>query len=210
MNEAIDSIMAQSYRPVEAIVVDDGSNDGTATVVRSYGHKINYLWQTNAGPAAARNRGISLAKGEYIAFLDADDLWHPEKLDRQAARFKACSEIELCLTHLKTFQMREPSVSSLPDEDLVTVITPYTLSSVLVRRSLIDKLGKFNEYLLLGEDTDWFIRAVNHDAVIEIIPEPLVFKRLHSNNLTRDFNTVSKYELLKRVKNALDQKRRRG
>jgi glycosyltransferase involved in cell wall biosynthesis len=207
LREAIDSIMAQSYRSVEVIVVDDGSTDGTATVVRSYGDKINYLWQTNSGPAAARNLGMSFAKGEYIAFLDADDLWYPEKLATQMARFKACSEIELCLTHLKTFQMRKPSVSSLSDEDLVTVITPYTLSSVLVRRSLIDKLGKFNEYVLLGEDTDWFTRATNQGTVIEIIPEPLVYKRLHSNNLTRDFNTVSKYELLQRVKNALDQKR---
>src|SRR2546426_10667200 len=80
LHETLNSILAQTYRPLEIIVADDGSTDGTRTIVASYGQQVRYLWQLNAGPAAARNLGLTAAKGEFIAFLDADDLWHPEKL----------------------------------------------------------------------------------------------------------------------------------
>src|SRR5262249_2428536 len=86
LREALDSILAQTYQPLELIVLDDGSTDGTAALVAGYGERIRYLWQANAGEAGARNRGLSIAQGEFVAFLDADDLWHPEKLRRQLAR----------------------------------------------------------------------------------------------------------------------------
>jgi len=79
VSEALDSILAQTYRPLEIIVADDGSIDGTAAVVASYGEQVIYLRQANAEPAA-RNLGLSAARGEFVAFLDAVDLWHPEKL----------------------------------------------------------------------------------------------------------------------------------
>ena len=78
--EALDSILAQTWRPLEVIVVDDGSTDGTAHIAAGYGAEVSYIHQANAGPAAARNRGLDAARGEFIAFLDADDLWHKDKL----------------------------------------------------------------------------------------------------------------------------------
>src|SRR5438093_12571348 len=89
--EALESILEQSYRPLEIIVADDGSTDGTRAVVAHYGTQVRYLWQPNSGPAAARNLGLSAARGEFVAFLDADELGHPEKLERQMARFAARS-----------------------------------------------------------------------------------------------------------------------
>ena len=84
VTRAIDSVLEQTYRNCEVIVVDDGSTDDTADVLRSYKDKIVYIQQKNAGPSAARNRGIRESKGEFIAFLDSDDLWFATKLERQA------------------------------------------------------------------------------------------------------------------------------
>lgn len=97
LRRAIDSVLAQSI-PVELIVVDDGSSDDTATVVASYGNAVRYLYQPNAGAAAARNAGICAARGEWIAFLDHDDEWLPTKTEKQLAAIKMRPESAVCYT----------------------------------------------------------------------------------------------------------------
>jgi glycosyltransferase involved in cell wall biosynthesis len=89
LRETLDSVMGQTYRPLEIIVADDGSTDATASVVAAYGDRVRYLLQPNGGPAAARNLGLRAVSGEFVAFIDQDDLWNPEKLARQMARFQA-------------------------------------------------------------------------------------------------------------------------
>src|SRR5438045_3634651 len=107
LREAIKSILAQTHRPIELIVVDDGSTDGTAEIVRVFIDHVKYVCQFNAGAAAARNRGIGLACGEFVAFNDADDLWHEEKLERQLARFRVRPELAYCVTHCQNFWVPE-------------------------------------------------------------------------------------------------------
>ena len=101
--ETLDGILAQTYRPIEVIVVDDGSTDGTADIVARYGDRVRYAWQQNAGPATARNTGLTLAQSDMIAFCDSDDLWHTEKLARQMAHFAAHPETDLCVTYIQNF-----------------------------------------------------------------------------------------------------------
>ena len=100
LGEAVDSILAQTYRPCEVIVVDDGSTDATGDVIAGYGERVVAVRQPNRGEAAARNAGVRAARGALVAFLDADDLWGPEKLTRQAAKLGEDPRIDLCFTRL--------------------------------------------------------------------------------------------------------------
>jgi glycosyltransferase involved in cell wall biosynthesis len=99
--EALESILAQTYRPIDVIVADDGSTDGTAAILSGYGGRIRVVTQPTAGPAATRNLGLEAARGEFVAFLDADDVWHPEKLAKQVRRFAARPGLQACVTHAR-------------------------------------------------------------------------------------------------------------
>src|SRR5215813_10088973 len=149
LRETLDSILRQTYQPLEVIVADDGSTDGTAALVASYGPQITYLRQPHAGPAAARNSGLSRAWGEFIAFLDADDLWHPEKLARQMARFRARPDLDLCVTHIQNFCSPELNNAAAERRDLrlLQPLPGYTLVTLLARRSLFQTVGQLNPAL---------------------------------------------------------------
>jgi glycosyltransferase involved in cell wall biosynthesis len=107
IQQALESIHQQTYRPLEIIVVDDGSTDNTIGVVKRLEFSVQYIEQDNMGPAAARNLGINLAKGDFVALLDSDDLWHQEKLTKQMARFQAKPELDVCITHINHFEDSE-------------------------------------------------------------------------------------------------------
>jgi len=185
LGEALDSIFAQTYGPLEVLVVDDGSTDGTADLVTGYGDRVRSLFQPNAGQAAARNRGLQAAHGEFVAFLDHDDLWHPEKLARQMARFEVRPELDLCVAHARNFW--SPELPEVPPwlrghSRFTQPVAAYTLGALLARRSIFDAVGTFDPALPVGEDTDWFLRAVEHGPTIELLPDVLLHRRLHETN----------------------------
>ncbi len=207
LGEALDSIFAQTYRPLEVIVVDDGSTDGTPDVVARYGEQVAYLKQANAGPAAARNRGLSVAKGEFVAFLDADDLWHEEKLARQMARFRARPELELCITHIKNFWVpelkhEEERLRNTP----VARDQPGSSQTWLARRALFERVGMFDATLVHRDVMDWMMRLRRQGGVSETLNEVLVYRRIHKNNLNRQRSTFED-ELLSMAKSSLDRRR---
>lgn len=188
----VESALAQTYREIEVIVVDDGSSDDTAEVLRPYLDRIQFIYQENAGPSAARNRGASMAKGEVLAFLDSDDFWLPEKIEKQVAIFDSggadlCCVI--CSAAVKnadgtllgnTFEMSglkmpvAQGIWSNPQEVLATRFVLFN-QVVAVRRRCFDQVGGFNPKLRLLEDYELAMK-LSTLGPWGVIQEPLVVK----------------------------------
>jgi glycosyltransferase involved in cell wall biosynthesis len=209
LREALESVFSQSCRPREIIVVDDGSTDQTGKIIAGYGDKVCHLAQPNSGPASARNLGLRRAGGEFIAFLDVDDLWHSDKLKLQLNRFKARPELDICVSHIKNFW-----ISELKEEEiefrghrLSKPLPGYVLQTMLARKRIFGSIGTFDESFPLGSDTEWFLRAAEQGALMDMLPDVLVYRRYHHSNITRLDDCASKDALLKAVKSSLDRRR---
>lgn len=194
---AIESALAQSYRPVEVIVVNDGSTDGTGMLAAGYGVRV--VDQSNRGVSAACNAGVEAAHGELIAFLDADDLWPEDRLEIQANHLLERPELGFVMAH--AIQFLEPGVqrpewltrewmarvggtqaghpASRSADVTVPVRVPRTL---LARRDVFRGVGRFNEAMTIGEDVDWLMRAVDAGVRYELLADVVLRQRLHSSN----------------------------
>ena len=204
---ALESSLGQTHPTLEVIVVDDGSTDSTAEIVRSYEPRVRYVRQDNAGPAAARNRGIELAHGDFLTFLDADDLWHPEKVERQLRRFVERPELGVCFARLRNFldgtDPRQPGESA---ED----VAGYTSQTMLARRDLFQTVGLLDPTLGHGDDRDWLLRAAEQGIVMDMLGEVLVYRRLHGANRSRALGAQCRADYLRIVKASLDRRRAQG
>ena len=209
VRHALESIFAQTYRPLHVVVVDDGSTDGTPAIVRAFPEPVELVEQSNLGPAATRNRGLHAAQGELIAFLDADDRWHPEKLQRQYERFVARPEIDACLSYAQLVWSDElfAEEAFYRDHPRAAVVPGYATTTMLAKRSVFDVVGEFDNELWFADATDWFIRAAERGVVIEMLPQALTYHRMHGANLTRRRSGASSEEFLDVIKRSLDRRR---
>ena len=183
IKEAIDSILAQDYTEFELIVVDDGSTDHTSDVLDSYGDDIKVLFQKNKGVSAARNRGIAEASGKFIAFLDSDDLWLPQKLTVQIEFFNQTPDALICQTEEVWIRNglrvnpkkrhKKPSGMIFNPSLELCLVSP---SAVMIRRSLFGRVGKFDETLPACEDYDLWLR-ISCRFPVHLIDTPLIIKR---------------------------------
>lgn len=167
-----------------------------------------YVKQANAGPAAARNRGLKVAAGAFMTFPDADDLWHKNKLVRQMAHFDARPELDLCMAHMANFWT--PDIIrefSQPSDIGPLKIQPGATQAIIVRRSLFDRIGPFDPNLKHRDAMERFSRAAAAEAVMETLPEVLVFRHIHRNNLSRHRGDDDRDELLRSMKSILDRRR---
>ncbi|QQS47673.1 MAG: glycosyltransferase family 2 protein [Acidobacteriota bacterium] len=187
ISEAIESVLNQTWPNLELIVVDDGSTDGTAGIVRSFGDQVRYLYQSNARQAAARNNGIKHSAGEYLAFIDADDTWMPEKLERQMGLHQSMPGLGMIYCSINEIDRQGRHMRTVPALLRGSVMQEILLgrggfaggSTMLVPRSVIEEVGLFDEMLPPVEDTDiiWRIAAIRP---IDFIEDPLASYRIHS------------------------------
>ncbi|MGA9294677.1 MAG: glycosyltransferase family A protein, partial [Ignavibacteriaceae bacterium] len=153
IEEAIKSVLNQTYSNIELIVIDDGSTDNTSEFVKKFKGKVKYFRQANSGPSAARNSGLSKALGDFISFLDSDDLWEKNKISYQMECFEKNPGIDACLCNTKFFS--EVEIANSDQKYIIT--TPYHLCSILIKNDTLKKVGYFKTNLKSGEDTDFFL-----------------------------------------------------
>ena len=204
--EAVESVRRQDHRPIEIIVVDDGSTDGTSAHVKNLGKDIRYVHQSNRGPAAARNRGIEMAKGEVFAFLDADDYWPENKLEIQLAHLRKYPRIEVVLGRIQfTGSLTEADMKIRfegPDNTMVNI----NLGSGIFKRAVFEKVGIFDESLRHFEDHDWFLRAREKDVSMVILEDITLYYRRHGNSMSRT-KSEDDPTMIQILKKSLDRRR---
>jgi glycosyltransferase involved in cell wall biosynthesis len=206
---AVASIDRQGYDPVEIIVVNDGSTDDTEKVARNLPSVGHYFYQENKGPAAARNHGLKHARGEFIAFLDADDEWPAGKLDLQLGRLRAEPRLDVVLGRIQYISLPGAEVLDLPFETEDRTLTHVHLGSGVYRKSVFDRVGLFEESLRYSEDVDWFMRAREEDISMVILGNVTLLYQLHAGNMTRQMNS-ERSNLAKVMRRSLERRRRRG
>jgi glycosyltransferase involved in cell wall biosynthesis len=203
--EAVHSIVAQAYGSLEIIVVDDGSTDETAQIVAHLDRDVRYVFQENAGPGAARNRGIRDASGDLIAFLDADDLWASGSLRLLVNRLLADPELDVVHGYARLFKDGESNGGMdflNPDE-----VFPYYIGAGLYRRRAFETAGLFEEQLRFSEDTEWYGRAAELGLRIARLEGVTLMVRRHENNMTRG-KTLADLQMARVFKLMLDRRRK--
>ena len=205
IRDALASIVRQEYGPLEILVVDDGSSDGTAEVARSFGATI-VIEQPNRGPAAARNRGIAAAQGGLIAFLDTDDLWPDGKLALQVQRLTQNPSLDVVLGQIRYEALDDRTLDGIRFDEPEGVLTNVNLGAGLFRRSVFDRVGSFDESLRFSEDQDWFLRAREAGVGIAVLAEVTLLYRLHAGNMTRG-KSARELALARVLKRSLDRRR---
>ena len=209
LREALASITNQSYAPIEIVVADGGSDDDSLDIARSYGDGVRIVAERGLAPAATRNLGAHAARGEFLAFLDADDLWHRDKLERQMRCFRDDPGLDLCVTHVQMFW--DAAVADegrrLQGHARATEPVPgFSTITLLARRTAFERVGPFNPELWHADAVDWFIRAEMAGLRRCLLPDVLTHHRMHKSNLTQRRNRHCRDEFLRVVKAWADRR----
>ena len=207
--ETLESVLEQSVPAFEIIVVDS-STDGTNGIIQKYRSHIRYVFQDKQGIGKARNQGIELARGDFFAHLDADDVWEKEKLSLQQKAFCNDPDLDIVGTYMESFFSPE-----LPQSIRNTIYCPpdpvhgFSPSTSGVRRESFYRVGMYETQWKVGQDLNWFIRAREIGLKEGMIPEVLVRRRLHKTNTDR-LNHKYSGERLQILKALLDRKRQKA
>lgn len=204
--EAIESVLAQSVPPQQVIVVDDGSTDQSVQVARRYDNYIQLVQKANAGSAAARNDGVTLAHGDLLAFLDDDDYWVPEKLALQLAAFQETPQLEAVYGQIKQ------SHTLTKDADAHThfaleMENGCHVDTLLVRRAAFQRVGPFDSAWMI-DTVEWMWRARRLGLYTRVLPQVLAWRRIHGANQSILQRERGRTEYLRLIRQVLVQQRK--
>ena len=205
--QAIDSALSQTMGDDEIIVIDDGSTDGSRKIIGAYADQVQYFHQDNAGASRAKNVGVERAHGEYISFLDSDDFWPPEKLQIQWRHFAESPDVDILHGHAQQFV----DADLTPEEKAQLFCPPEPMpapvsGTMLLKKSVFERVGVFREDLLVGIDIEWHLRAKSMGLRIETLPDILLHRRIHPTNSGATHRTA-RQQHLSILKEHLDRKR---
>jgi glycosyltransferase involved in cell wall biosynthesis len=204
--QAIESVLGQSLPAAEIIVVDDGSTDRSPEIARSYNAAVQVITQGNQGAAAARNRGIEASQGSLLAFLDADDYWTSDKLERQAAAL-ADPGLDMVFGGVQQFISPELDEAVKQSLRLPEQISPgYCAGAMLIRREAFLKVGYFNPQRQIGDFIDWYARAQELDLKSRLLPWVVYWRRIHTYNMGLQKRS-QRQDYARVLKAALDRRR---
>ena len=203
LKAALESLLDQTYAPIEIIVIDDGSQDLTGQIAQSFGSKVRYFSQENRGQPAATNTGISMARGTYIGFLDADDLYLPEKVALQVEFLDNHPQVDMVFGHVEQFLSSElPLTWQKKWHCPKGVSAGYLAGSGLFRKGCFDRVGYFDEEQRIGVFIDWYMRAQEKECKYALLENLVLQRRIHENNMGIQSQHL-RLEYLKIIKKAL-------
>lgn len=182
LEAALRSVFQSTYPAYEVLVVDGGSTDRTAEIAAGMGARV--LPQQSTGIAAAYNEGIAATRGDCVAFISHDDLWHPMKLEKQAAFLTQNPSVQICVSHVRHVLEGPAAPPGFRQELLDRSVRGMIMEALVARREALDLVGPFDSAFSVSNDTDWFARARDHGLAIGVLPETLVIKRVHTTNTT--------------------------
>jgi glycosyltransferase involved in cell wall biosynthesis len=207
LRAALDSVFAQDYQPLDIVVVDDYSQDRSAEIAQAF-EQVRFFRHECGSPSSSRNFGLEMARGEFVAFLAHDDLWTPNKVKLQVNYLLAHPEIQYTVARFKFFL--DPGCvvpygfrQELFEKDHLGRV-PETL---LARKALFEEIGNFDPQLITAEDVDWFARAQDRGIPMAIIPQVLLYKRVHDTNTSMNV-TLNNQSMLRALRRSIQRKRR--
>lgn len=205
VEEAIRSVLEQTSPPEEIIVVDDGSIDRTREKTQAFGERIRYVFQEHRGVSSARNTGVDASRGKFLAFLDSDDIWLPQKLEWQMDHLIRHPETAMVHGHVRAFL--SPELADTDQRRIDTRCLPgLQASCVLVRREAFAKAGPFDPGIRGGEYIEWFSRAEDRGCSNHVLAELVTRRRVHLSNSVLDREQMNR-NYSRVVKTILDRRR---
>lgn len=208
--EAIESVLSQTYKELEIVLIDDGSTDESASIAKRYGHNVRCFYQPNRGLSAALNHGVHTARGSFFSFLDADDVWVENKITQQMMMFANNPLLDIVFGHVRQFCSPELDVNQKSRLQGFTELLPgYFKGTMLIKREAFSLAGIFDTMWKVGDFVDWYLKALESGLKSVMLPDVLMMRRVHTQNMgIRE--QAHQRDYVRILKASLDRRRRKG